>query len=230
MLLELFYRDWLLNRRMLFISYGIFLAFEAFASWLPHSPQVWLIFACIYSSFLAVTIFLREDRFQALGWTCTLPLTRRDLVRARYIEAWAIVLVTMAAAIGVCAIMPASKVDVSIVLQPTNLLVGALVVTVIVSLMLPFTIRLGFMGMLVFLVGIQVLGMLALVAAQMFRGPTSAGVRPIAAFFGGITDLVIALRFHLGAPAFFVAALGVLGLVNYAAYHGAVWLFARREL
>ena len=230
MLRELFYRDWLLNRRMLFISYAIFLAFQLVTVRMIDSPRMWTIFACLYSAFLAVTIFLREDRFQSLAWTCSLPIERRELVKARFLEAWIMVLATVVAAVLCAALLPYSLIEPLAVLQPSNVLAGLLTVTIIVAIMMPFTIRLGFMGMLVFLVGTQVLGMVALMGAKMFRGPVRTAFSPIGAVFGAIQDLVVAARFHLGEAAFFVAALGVLALFNYLGYLAACWLFARREL
>ena len=230
MLRELLYRDWLLNRRMLLISYAMFLAFQAFTVKMIPSARMWMIFACIYSTFIAVTTFLREDRFQSLAWTCSLPIDRRELVRARFLEAWVLVLVTMAAALLCAALLPYSQVDPLAALQPANLLLGLLVVTVVVAIMLPFTIRLGFMGMFVFLIGMQVLGVVAFVGAKMFRGVFKTAVSPIALVVGALHDFVIAARFHLGEAGFFVAALAVLMLVNYLGYLASCWLFARREL
>jgi hypothetical protein len=230
MLREIFYRDWLLNRRMLLISYAMFLAFQIATVRMIPSARMWMIFACIYSTFIAVTVFLREDRFQSLAWTCSLPIERRELVRARFLEAWVLVLATMAAAILCAALLPFSQIDPLAVLQPTNLLLGLLAVTIIVAIMLPFTIRFGFMGMFIFLIGTQVLGVVAFVGAKMFRGVFRTAVSPIALVVGALRDFVIAARFHLGEAAFFVVALAVLALVNYLGYLASCWLFARREL
>lgn len=226
MLPRLLLRDALLHGRMLLISYGIFAAFQLYLVLRVDSSRAWLVFASIYASFLAITVFAREDKFQSTAWTLTLPVTRRDVVRARFLEAWILVVAALVAATILAVVIPRSQVELSVLIQPESLLMAATVITAVVALMLPFLIRFGLLGMMIFLVGAQVLGAGLLVAAVALRG-RGGGLR---LGFSAIADAVRAAHGALPHSAFYALALAFLVAVNWAGYRLAVRLFRGRDL
>lgn len=227
MLRKLLKRDLLLHGRMLLISYGLFLAFQLYTVLNVESARTWAVFASIYASFLSITVFAREDKFQSAAWTCTLPVTRREIVRVRFLGAWLLVTAAMVAATMIAAVTPWSIVRPSEVLRPDTLLVSAAVVTLVVALMLPFLIRFGLLGVMIFLVATQMLGAALLVVAVAFRRRGSGSLR---LDLSAIGDAVGAVHAALPWPVFAVLVLAVLAFLNWGGYRAAVWLYQRREL
>jgi hypothetical protein len=230
MLPKLFLRDWILNRKIVLINFAIFSAFQIYSGTQVSSARVWLVFASIYASFLAVTLFIREDKFGATGWACTLPVTRRELVLARIIESWVMVLVALGAMALFAAIVPGSVVSPAELLQPSTLLISATIVTLILSLMQPFTIRFGFLGVMIFLIGMQVLGVVLLTALMALRRSGSVNGRPIADAISTLGSGLASVREALSPTPFALLLLIVLLLTNWLGYRSAVFLFRRREL
>jgi ABC-type transport system involved in multi-copper enzyme maturation permease subunit len=228
MLPKLFVRDWILNRRVVLLNFAVFGAFQVYSLMRVDSSRAWLVFATIYASFLAVTIFIREDRFGATGWTCTLPVTRRKLVLARYLESWVMVLLALGATTLLAAVLPGSVVHPAEVLRPSTLLIAATIATLVLSLMQPFTIRFGFLGVMIFLVGMQVLGVALLTVLLVLRG--SGRGRPVVDAFSSLGDALIAVREALSPTSFVLLLLVTLILTNWLGYRSAVFLFGRREL
>jgi hypothetical protein len=229
MLHRLLVREWILMRRALIVIAGVYAAFQAYFVCRAANPRLWLVFAAVYASFLSLSLFLREDKFQAAAWSCTLPVRRRDLVRARFVSAWVLVAGALAAGVVLAGVMPGSRVQVAAVLAPPTLFLGAAVITIILALMLPFTIRFGLMGVMIFLVLVQVLGMVVLLfavnagtRARPSRGALSGGIE-------ALTAGLVALKDLLSPPGFYLAAALVLILINWLGYRFAAALFNRRE-
>ena len=227
MLRELLRRDLLLHGRMLLVSYSLFLAFQVYLLLRMDSDRLWAVSATLYASFLAITVFAREDKFRSSSWTCTLPVTRSQIVRARFVGAWILVVGAMAAGTTLAAVLPGSLVAPAGILEPSALLLVAVVITLVLSMMLPFLIRFGLVGMLVFLVGAQVLGAGLLVFAIVTGGRGRNGIRFV---FSAVRNGVLALHEALPAPLFYAVVIAALVAANWTGFRLAVFLFRRREL
>jgi len=177
-----------------------------------------------------VVVFVREDKFRATGWGCTLPVTRRELVLARFIESWIMVLVALAGALSLTALLPGSAVSPHAVLQPTSLLICATVVTLVLALMQPFTIRFGFLGVMILVIGMQVLGVVVLTIATATRPKGGGSGRPILDALSSLGDRILAVREALSPAGFALAVVVSLVALNWAGYRLAVFMFRRREL
>ncbi len=110
MLLRLLQRDWFLHRRALLTVILIFSAFEVYFVLVANHPRTWLVFTCIYISFFVIVPMTRDDKFRALAWTGSLPVTRADLVRARYVGSWVIVALAFLTVLALAALLPGSKI------------------------------------------------------------------------------------------------------------------------
>jgi hypothetical protein len=230
MLPRLLLREWMLARRALLALVGIYLAFQAYFVCRASSPRQYLIFASVYAAFLTLPLFLREEKYRATAWSCSMPVTRQDLVRARYFGAWIFVAVVLALALILAGIMPGSRVQVPAVLEPSTLLQTFAAVTVVLVLMLPFTIRFGALGVIIFLIGIQMLGAVVLLIAVRTGGGSGASKGLLSGGMAALGGGLAALRDLMGPAGFNAAAVVCLLLANWFGYRLAVMLFRRREL
>jgi len=231
MLRDLLHRDWILHRRVLLISYAIFGAFQIYSALRVSSPRAWLVFASLYAGLLTLVVFAREDKFRSTAWTCSLPVSRRQIVRARIVGAWILVLVTVVAATVLCSLIPGSKVSIASIVQPTDLLISLGLVTLIVAVLLPFTIRFGLMGVLIFGVVMQLLGGGLLVTAMLMNSRGKGGTgRPILDALSVVTEGLVAAREALTPVVFQILVLAVLVGFNWLGYRFSTFLFRRVEL
>lgn len=229
MLPRLLLREWILTRRALLVIVGLYLAFQAYFVCRVSSPRQYLVFASVYAAMLTLTLFLREDKFHAAAWSCSMPFSRLDLVRARYFAAWIFTAGLAALALLLAGILPFSAVHVSAVFNPATLLQAFAAVTIILALMLPFAIRFGILGVMIFLVGIQMLGAVVLLVAVNTRGDSRPSRSLLSGGIEAITDGLVALRDLLSPAGFYAAAVLILVLANWLGYRLAVALFRRRE-
>jgi hypothetical protein len=229
MLLELLRRDWILHRQAMIPILAIFSAFQVWFLMSVERPRHWLVFTCIYVAFFTIVPFTRDDKFRANEWSCTLPVSRKDLVRARYVAAWLLFVGCLLLGLLLAALVPGSKVEPLSLMAPGEALWVLTVASVILLLLLPFTIRFGLLGVVIFLAALQILGAVLLVVGKSvgnqseMEGGVRAGIRVI-------VSGVSALRETMPPAAFHAVWLLVLALVNWVGYRVALALFRRREL
>jgi len=230
MLPELLRRDWVLNRRAVVALSAIFAAFLVFFVQVPSDlPPIWLFLTCLWAAFIAIVPIARDHTFRAVAWSCTLPVSRADLVRARYAAAWVLVAGVVAAALALAVLVPGSKVSVAFVFDLDTLLAAAGFVTFLLALALPFLIRFGILGLAVFLVPINILLPVVFVVSKV-TGNQDNVEGAVLGWIGAIADAVAGLRDGLSRPVFYVAVLLLLVFTNWASYRLALALFRRREL
>jgi len=231
---ELIRRDWIplrrdliLHRRTLLLVLLIYVVYQAWFVREFNNPTPWLVFNCIYLAFITVVPLTIDEKTGTLPWLCTLPVTRADLVRGRYVTAWAMVAGMYTVSLGLAAFVPGSDISPTWILEPDSLLLAAGITTFFVALMLPFTIRFGFTGVLLALVAAQVLGGVMLVVVMITGGGAGGG---ISSMVGSLRHGIVALRETMSVPVFQLVLLVVLVLVNWTSYRASVALFRRREL
>lgn len=232
MLRKLLYREWILNRANVALIFAIFLGFQVYIISSISSTRPFVVMATLYAAFLAAALFVREDKFRSTWWACTLPVTRHELIRARYIASWSMTLAAMAVWVLLVAIIPGSNVLVSEIFDPWTLLIAATLATAIFLWVLPFTIRFGMFGLMVFLIGAQLAGAGLLILGQMLRRGGEAGRSgpgPIRTALGAIGDGILAAREALTPGLFAAAVVALLIVVNWLSYRFAAFLFRRRE-
>jgi ABC-type transport system involved in multi-copper enzyme maturation permease subunit len=230
MLPELLRREWILHRTTIWLMFAIFGAYQIYAMISMNSSRGWVVMATIYAAGLTLAIFVREDKFRATAWSCSLPISRRELVRARFVFAWLMVLAALVVSTLMTLVVPGSKVSVMDVLQPTTLLIVAAVATMVFAWVLPFTIRFGMIGIMIFLVGGQVLGVVFLLVAQTLKRGSASNERPIRAFLASISESLVASREALTPLVFAITVILILAAINWSAYRFSAFLFQRKEL
>ncbi len=186
-----------------------------------------MIFCAFYvGASLCVTLMAQEDKYKTASLTCSLPCRRRDVVRARFILTWALMLVTLVYTTFLAAVLPFSRADVGQALNLKVFLVMLFVLTVVIAAMLPFSIRFGVMGIILILVAVQVLGLITVSLAQFLGG------KPIH-FFATVEAAVRWLKF-LAGPGSTAVQMLLLGaavlVINAASLFASQALYARKEM
>jgi hypothetical protein len=225
-MLKVIRKDLILNRNALIMNGVIFMGFAAYLGWEPDTPvtvYVWL--TTLMFTFLSATVMAREDKYRTTALSCSLPVTRRTIVRARYVMSIGLALAGVAVAFSLGSLLPFSQLPVDELLRARTLLLAVTVVVVALGVLLPFTVRFGMFGVFAFLIGAQVLGVLALVIARL-----SGGRIPIRQVIGSIAAAIQTLQTQLGSLGFDLLLLVALAL-GLATSHGlSQRVFAHREL
>lgn len=229
MLRSLLYRDFILNRAQLLIVLGIFAGFQVYFVLRADSPRMWLLFSAVFLAFQTFVPFSREDKFRSGGWVCTLPVSRRQIVRARWIGAWALMLGGFLVAGALALALPGSRVALGDALTPDTVLLAATVVSLLLLALMPFTIRYGLKGILIFLVVAQLAGA-ALLAAATLIGSRGGGAGPfLHRAIGAARAALLSWQAALTPALFHVAVLAAVVLLNWLGYRLALALYRRRE-
>jgi len=220
---ELIWRDLVLNRNAILVNLLVFAAFLTYAAWDEASPGAFVFFAAVMFSVVPIMIVTREDKFKAMKLGCSLPVTRRGIVRARYALSLGFSAGGILLALLLGAAVSSSRLDLPTLFSAGRLLTAVALTTLFVSVLLPFTLRFGATGLIAVMVVFQVLGAVLLIFVEVTR--SSADRRIIAAVVHAIRSAAAAT----GEPTFSLAVLGALALVVGASYVVAVRVFERRE-
>lgn len=218
--------DLIQNRVALLANLLIMAGFMSFmASWeegLP--PRAYATFTGLMMAFLPVMIVTREDKFKAMALGCSLPVSRETIVRARYSLALAGAAAGVAFAIGLALLVPTSKLTAEGLLRPGILLQGFTVPAFLLAFLLPFSFRFGAFGLILVLVGFQVLGIVGLWLVKFTN--SDADRRFIDMLVEGFRNL----HAQAGPVGFYLLLTAILLLVLMASYGLSVRVFRRREL
>jgi len=230
MLPELIQRDWALHRRALLPMFAIFGVFQVYFVLRVESTTFWLVFTCLYATALTIMPFAREDKFGSIAWTCTLPVTRAQIILARFVEAWLLALAWVAVSTLLALLIPGSMIALANLGEPATILLAVTIITLILSFLLPFTIRFGILGVLIVGVLAQILGTVVLMVLVLRRGRGSSGGNPIRDAVGAVRDGITLVHGALPPVAFYLIAFAALAALHWAAYRSAIVLFDRKEL
>ena len=219
-------KDLILGRRVLLVNaaiFGFFLAFFATVS--PELPPgLYAGMASLMLAFLPVGMVIREDKFDAMTLQCSLPVSRRKIVQARYLLAEGMAILGILAAFLLGGLFPFSQFGLSDLIAPAPILTSVTMVTLVLSLLLPFSIRFGAKGLMIFLVCAQVLGVVLLTIVTV----TSSSIDQ--RIVDGIIGFFVRARETLGGPGFNIALLGFLGVLFVLSYLLSLRVFENREL
>jgi hypothetical protein len=220
--------DLWLGRKVLVLNGLLFTFWFAFFLWMggaDASVGEYIVLTSLMCVFLPVSLIVRESKFQAAALTCSLPVTRREIVRARYVLAIGLGLFLVTVGIAVGLICPWSHLAVTRLLAVRTLLLALTMIVLEVALLLPLLLRFGWVGIIALLIAMQVLGIVALTLSRLLGRSTLFGL--------GIKALANALRSlyaNLGDPLFVAVWTGVLLLVTVASCALSTVLYERRSV
>ncbi len=187
-----------------------------------NSQRAFLVLAAFVFTILPLSVMAREDRFKAAAFWLCLPVTRRDHVLSRYLLGWALMIPLFAAMIAVVFIMPGGKATASSLLAPPMLLQALAYMTLAFAGLMPLLVRFGMTGLLVFLIGLQVLGIAAMLVSR-------DSVRLIKAAIGAVGRAIASAESSFGLPGAVLAAVAVLFALNALSFAASMALFKRKE-
>ncbi len=205
---------------------GMIAAYAAYAPLRKLSPGFLMVSVGLLSAFTPVSFQAREDRFKGAALNCSLPASRSQIVFARYLTGWLLMIAGMILTFFVLLIVPGGRPMLLSFLSPKSLVLWAFFVSLVLSLFYPFTMRFGFMGVMILLVSLQLLGILLFFLGQISR----AGTNPPRAFIIAVSGLVRSLKTGLGATGFLIFGVFLILMMNILSLFISSYLFARKDL
>lgn len=226
-MLKILRLEYLFNRKQILIVLAIFTAYFAYMAYQIPSPRVFLVTTSLMIGLsIPFTVLGREDKFKTASLVCSLPIKRATVVVGKYVATWVAIVLGLIYALVLAAVLPFAKVSVGSILTLKSLLISLLLMSVMFAVILPFTIRFGFVGIIILLVGLQFLGVIALVLAQAMKGANN----PMRVLFRTAESGLKGLLYHEATSGFFLALLAAIMAVNVVSLLISTALYARRSL
>ncbi len=218
-------KDLLLNRGMLLINLAIFMAtFGLLTGMGVSSARVAAVFAGLMVGMLPVTVVTREDKVHAMTLACSLPVTRRTIVKARYFLGLFMAVVAGLLLLAVTGLVPSSGVALSEALRPGILMLALSVAAIMIAVMLPLTFRYGAVGVFVLLAASQVLGVILLTIAQFTGSNADLHIA------GAMVRAVRRVAEALGPAGFYPVLVATLAMLLWLSYRASAFVFERKDL
>jgi hypothetical protein len=186
-----------------------------------------LAFGSTIAGFLPIMISGRDDRYRTNAFACALPVSRRQIVLARYLlcpvlfPVWTLCLILMLWAFSGFR-LPAE------LLRPDAYITALAVQALAVAVFAPLMLRFGYKGFVYGLIGLQVLGLLVLVVGS--RVGLAGGILAFEGAIGRIGPGVRDLHARMGDAAFFPAAVAAVAATLGLSYFVSCVLYQRRDL
>ena len=225
-MLRVIKKDLILNRDVTIINMAIMAATLVFLATMDDSfpPRLFAGFGAFMMSALPSIVVTREDKFNAMALGCSLPVRRKAIVQGRFVMSVGMALIGLTGAFLLGAFVPASSFRPGDLFAWGPILTGLSCMVIVLSVLLPVTLRFGMKGILIFLVGSQILGVALLTFIQITG--SSADRRIIDA----ITGVFVGLQETLGLTGYSVFLVFFLGCLLAVSYRISVWIFESREL
>ena len=220
---NLILKDLVLHKKFLAVISLLFIADMGFFGSRINSPRIFFLFSMIMSGMIPVMIFTREDKFKALSMTCSLPVSRRQIVLARYVLGWLLTLTIEVLMAGAVLLFPGSKLGPSDLLNLNMFVFALAMMTAILSILMPLLIRFGIAGIFVVAIGAQVLGIIVL----SFRFKWN---NILVALIAAMKSVFAFLSAGVDDPGRLALVLAMICLVNLASIKCSEFLFRRKDV
>jgi ABC-2 type transport system permease protein len=214
-------KDFLLHKKFLLgfgPAYALYMAF--FGSRIGGSG-VSAGFGPLLYALLPLTIYAREDKFKADGFSLSLPMTRRDLILSRYVLSWIAMLGMYVSASVLSLLIPGTKLGVSTVFLPKTILMALFFMTFIFGTLMPLFTRVGMVGLMIFLIALQVLGIFFVVFHMV--------IKDIRTVIMSIVGAINKAQAALGPAGSAAAAVVLMIMLTYLSFELSVFLFKRKD-
>ncbi len=222
-MLKLIRKDLLLHKPAFYGYVPVLLIYLAYLATQVSSQNVFITFACIMAAILPMVLITREDKFGAEVFICSLPITRRQAVRAKYVMCVSTALTLAIIGLTLYSIFaPRGGLAVWSIASASRVL---LILTMGLCLSIPCSLRFGWVGLIAGLVTLQVFGIVTLHIVNTFA--TNLQLRDV---FGAISDFIERAHSQLGSPLAFAAVVIIVTVVNLTACKIAESSFEQREL
>jgi ABC-type transport system involved in multi-copper enzyme maturation permease subunit len=226
-MLKILRLEFLFSRRQVLIVLAIFSAYFAYMAGRIESPRFFIVMTSLMVGISMPFVILgREDKFKTAALVCSLPVRRSTIVLGKYAATWIAIGVGMGYALLVTAVLPFAKVAVSEVLSLKTVMVSVFLISLVFSVILPFTLRFGLTGVIILLVGTQVLGIVMLILTRFAR----AANNPLRILIPAVEKGLRTLLGHEPTAGFLLALLAAILAINAVSMLAGSALYARRDL
>jgi len=185
---------------------------------------IFVAFVALMTAFIPLSLLAQEDRFRSLILTCSLPVTRPMIVRAKFVGGWIMALAVCLYGLFLGLLLPGSKLTMEEVFTVRNVFVILTLITLALAFLMPFTLRYGFVGMMVLLIGFQLLGVLLMLSTA--TGLTGISLRTL---IPATRETMTSWHSQLGATLFYTLYLLVLVGLNAGSCRLTQSVFQRRD-
>ena len=221
-MLNLIRKDLLMHKTGFPVYVPFVVGVMALQAWRGFSPSVYITLVCIYAIIVPTALMAIEDRVRAGVFNCSLPVTRRQIVLAKYVIAWVLAVVAVLTGLAVYSVIAAQN------LWAIWTLAAAIQVLAILSLglglTLPVLLRFGWMGMMIAYFGMLTLGAVTVEIVLAF-----VPGRQLLDSFIAISDFVVDTGNQLGELNFLMLIVVVGAILNLVSFIIGVKMFKQRE-
>jgi hypothetical protein len=225
-MLKVMVKDLIMNRDALVANLLIMTAFLVFMSSWEEGASVgtYAFFTGVMMAFVPAMIVIREDKFKAMALGCSLPVTRELIVRARFVLSMGFAVLGILLALTLAAFVPTSNLSAAELFRPEVVLRALSVTTIILAILLPFTLRFGAFGLILVLGSSHVLGIVAFTLVKMTESSSDRRI------VGSIVQAVADIYAWAGPAGFYLLLVLFLAALLLVSYGVSVRVFSRREL
>ncbi len=221
---NLILKDLILNKKFLLLTSLLYILYTGLFFSRIDNPKLDVISITFLSFILVVMIYTREDKFKATVTSCSLPATRKQIVLARYVLGWLLMIAAYVLATTAILAVPGHKLGAAELFNVRTIFFALALMTIFFAFLMPLLIRFGVAGFFVFLISFQVLGVITqvLVFEKMLK-------LNIKAWVAAIKNAFLSLNAHLGTPGYYAFLLGMMLLLNLASFACSVFIFKRKD-
>lgn len=223
MLRNLLHKDLVMNARH-FWGFLPFFLWIAYAVGEADVLEMITVIAAFAGTLTATTVVAREDKFHATALLYSLPVRRSSVVLSRFVVALVAGVASFLIAALMAAVLPWSPHAVSRVFDPRTLLFMLALVGVTISVMMPFVMRFGLIGVMVFMLVLQFAGVAAFALTLWFG--RQSGVRPV---IKAIEQTLVALHRGLATPVVILETSLVVAVGLWLSYRLSVVMAEQRD-
>jgi hypothetical protein len=222
---RLFIKDYFLHKRSTFIFFMMLTGYCIWISFTIPPALVYAGFSAVFISMIPILTLAREDKLQSVALSCSLPVRRDEIVRYRYISGWLVTLAGLVYVFGLAFLIPGATIDLDELLSLGTVFFYLTIATFFLASVVPFVIRFGWTGLMIFLLGIQFLGVLALLIPVLFdlKGGMAALFRTLPVGIANVMQI-------LGAPVFYLSLVLILIGYNLVSWKISTVFFRSRDL
>jgi ABC-2 type transport system permease protein len=222
---NLILKDLILNKKFLLLMGLLYILYMGLFFSRIDNPKVDIFLITFLSFILPVMIYTREDKFKAAVMSCSLPATRRQIILARYVLGWLLMILGYVLAVSAILVIPGHKLGPADLFNARTIFLALALMTLYFSILMPFLIRFGMVGFFVFLISLQVLGVITLTLAS--KKMLNLDIK---AWVAAINNAFISLNARLGTPGYFAFLLSLMIILNLASFACSVFIFKRKDL
>lgn len=225
MLLNLLWYDWRLNRLPVILFGGFVLLNLAFWAWRTPSAGEYVGLGGFIMIMIPLTVQLREDKLGFVSSTLSLPVTRSQVVLARYLEGWIGGVIGLLVILAFPLLFPFSSIGADELLTLRMVFGSAFALFLPMALLYPFIMRFGQKGLMIAMLALNVLGVAAMLLLTL-----GGGHDPFRVVFHTLPAALGDLRLGLGDPSYYLLLAAFLAAANGLSYLSSRALLARKDL